>query len=178
MFCPNCGKEIGETTNFCQYCGFRMVSAQNLSVEDLIRNVIIRRLDGLKNRDADAIAGVVYREKYTKFDDWSPYELQESEALASEAKALKVLKEYEYETRSWKTTVFGDSAATTFLIRYRGKMRDLNFFVQSRVSAFLTKIDGEWKLVHEHWSRFPPQIPMGQPSEAAKGDRKDGPIVV
>jgi ketosteroid isomerase-like protein len=178
MFCPNCGKEIGETTNFCQYCGFKMVSTQNLTVEDLIRNVLIQRIDGLKNRDADAIDGVVYREKYTKFDDWPPYELQESEALASEAKALKVLKEYEYETRSWKTTMFGDSATATFIIKYRGKMRDLDFYVQSRVSAFLTKINGEWKLVHEHWSRFPPQILMGQPSEAAKGDRKEGPIVV
>ena len=178
MFCPNCGKEIGEGSNFCQYCGFRMVSEQNLTVEDLIRNVLIQRINGIRNRDADAISGIVYKEKYTKFDDWPPFDLQESEALANEAKALKVLKEYEYETRSWKTTVFGDSAAATFIIKYRGKMRDLDFGVQSRVSAFLTKINGEWKLVHEHWSRFPSQIPAGQPAEAAKSDRKEGPIVV
>ena len=177
MFCPNCGKEIGEA-NFCQYCGFKISSTQNLTVEDPIRSVLIRRIDGLKNRDADAIAGVVYKEKYSKFDDWPPYELQESEALASEAKALKVLKEYDYETRSWKTTVFGDAAVATFIIRYRGKMRDLDFYVQSRVTAFLTKVDGEWKLVHEHWSRIPPQIPSGQPSDASKGSQKDGPIVV
>ena len=178
MFCPNCGKEIGEGSNFCQYCGFRMVSEQNLTVEDLIRNVLIQRINGIRNRDADAISGIVYKEKYTKFDDWPPFDLQESEALANEAKALKALKEYEYETRSWKTTVFGDSAAATFIIKYRGKIRDLDFYIQSRVSAFLTKINGEWKLVHEHWSRFPPQIPAGQSAEAAKSDRKEGPIVV
>jgi len=178
MFCPNCGKEIGEGSIFCQYCGFKLVSEQNLTVEDVIRNVLIRRIDGIRYRDANAIAGVVFKEKYTKFDDWPPFELQESEALANEAKALKALKEYEYETRSWKTTVLGDSAVTTFIIRYRGKMRDLDFGVQSRVSAFLTKINGEWKLVHEHWSRFLPQIPAGQPSGAAKSDRQKGPIVI
>ena len=178
MFCPNCGKEIGEGSIFCQYCGFKLVSEQNLTVEDMIRNVLIRRIDGIRNRDADAIAGVVFKEKYTKFDDWPPFELQESEALANEAKALKALKEYEYETRSWKTTVIGDSAVTTFIIRYRGKMRDLDFGVQSRVSAFLTKINGEWKLVHEHWSHFPPQIPTGQQSGETKSDSKEGPIVI
>jgi ketosteroid isomerase-like protein len=177
MFCPNCGKEISEGSIFCPYCGFKMVSEQSLTVEDQIRNVLIRRIDGIRNRDADAIAGIVYKEKYTKFDDWPPFVLQESEALANEAKALKALKEYEYETRSWKTTVLGDSAVATFIIRYRGKMQDLDFGVQSRVSAFLTKINGEWKLVHEHWSRFS-QIPAGQPAEAAKSDRKEGPIVV
>jgi WD40 repeat protein len=40
------------------------------------------------------------------------------------------------------------------------------------------KINGEWKLVHEHWSRFPSQIPAGQPSGAAKSDRQEGPIVI
>jgi hypothetical protein len=178
MFCPNCGKEIGETTNFCQYCGYKIGSAQTPMVEDPIQSVLIRRIDGLKNRDADAIAGTVLKEKYSKFDDWPPYELQESEALASEAKALKVLKEYEYETRSWKTTIFGDTALVTFIIRYRGKMRDLDFYVQSRVTAFLTKVNGEWKLIHEHWSRIPPQIPSGQPTNAGKDGQKEGPIIV
>ncbi len=178
MFCPNCGKEIDERSNYCPYCGFKISFTQNLTVEDVVRKVMIRRIDGIKNRDPCLIASVVFKEKYTKFDDWPPFELQESEALESEAKALKVLSEYEYETRSWKTMVFGDFAVTTFVIKYRGKMRGLNFAVQSRVSAFLTKINGEWKLIHEHWSRFPTQIPARQQAGMTRNSNQEGPIVI
>jgi len=62
MFCPNCGKEISEGSNFCQYCGFKIVSEQNLTVEDLIRNVLIQRINGIRNRNAEAIASEVLHE--------------------------------------------------------------------------------------------------------------------
>jgi len=155
MFCPNCGKEVQEGSNFCMYCGFRLVSEDKIPTEEIIRNVLLRRIEGIKNRDAKTIESLVYKEKYMKFDDWPPFELQGSEGLKNEAKALKVLKEYNYKTRTWKIEVFGDSAIAAFTIRYWGRIRDLNFDVQSRVTAFLVKHDGEWKIVHEHWSRFP-----------------------
>jgi hypothetical protein len=173
MFCPNCGKEIDEKASFCMYCGFKLVPTEQLSTEQLIRNVLVRRIEGIKNRDADAISGLVLRDKYSKFDDWPPFELQESDGLANEAKALKSLKEYRYETRSWKITAFDDSAIATFIIKYQGTIRDLNFIVLSRVTAFLINQNGEWKLVHEHWSRIPP------PAMAEKQkDGKNGPILV
>jgi DNA-directed RNA polymerase subunit RPC12/RpoP len=173
MFCPECGKEIEENVNFCMYCGFKLIPSEQLSTEQLIHNVLIRRIEGIKNRNPDAVSGVVIRDKYSKFDDWPPFELQETDGLANEAKALKSLKEYEYETRSWKVTVFDDSAIATFIIKYRGTIRDLNFIVQSRVTAFLVKQDGEWKLVHEHWSRIPPP---GMAEQQKEG--KNGPILV
>ena len=82
-------------------------------------------------------------------------EFLKSGGYALKSEALKVLKEYDYETRSWKIQIFGDSAIATFIIRYRGQIRDLKFDIQSRVSAFLLKRNEEWKIVHEHWSRFP-----------------------
>ena len=156
MFCPNCGKEIGGTANFCMHCGFKVVPVEKLPTEQVIRNVLIRRIEGIKNRDSNAISSSVVRDKYSKFDDWPPFELQEADGLSNEAKALKSLKEYDYETRSWKITLFDDSAVVIFIVKYRGIIRNLNFFVQSRVSAFLVKQEEEWKLVHEHWSRIPP----------------------
>jgi len=164
MFCPTCGKEVPEGSNFCVYCGGRLVSEDKVpqasptlptSPEDSARNILIRRIEGIKNRDAKSIEGVVYKEKYTKFDDWSPFDLQGSEALKNEADALKVLKEYNYETRAWKIEIFGDSAIAAFIISYQGKIRDLSFNIRSRVTAFLIKHEGEWKIVHEHWSRLP-----------------------
>ena len=171
VFCPNCGKEISETANFCMYCGFRVVPVEQLSTEQLLRSVLIRRIEGIKNRDANAILSLVFKEKYSKFDDWPPFDLQEDDGLSNETQALKSLKEYDYETRSWKITVFDDSAIVSFIIKYRGEMRDLNFVVQSRVSAFLVKQDEEWKLVHEHWSRIPSEVKRQE-------NGNNGPILV
>jgi len=156
MICPNCGKEVPDDANFCKYCGIRLAEETRLPVRDLIRNILIQRIEGIRNRDSNAIKSLVDQDKYTKFDDWPPFDLQESEALENEAKALKVLKEYDYETRGWKIQVFEDSAIATFIIRYHGQIRDLKFNVKSRVSAFLVKSNGKWKIIHEHWSRFPP----------------------
>ncbi len=159
MFCPNCGKDIPEGSSFCPACGTRIALAGKVSDEDAIRNVLISRIDGIKNRDAKAIGALVLAESYTKFDDWPPFDLQDSEALKSEADALKVLKEYSYETRGWKIQTFGNATIATFIIRYKGKIRDLNFDVRSRITAFLLKQTDEWKIVHEHWSRFPKMAP-------------------
>jgi len=155
MICPNCGKEVPDDANFCKYCGVRLVEEKQLPTRDVIRNILIRRIEGIKNRDSKAIRSLVDQDNYTKFDDWPPFGLQESEALENEARALKVLKEYDYETRGWKIQVFGDSAIATFIIKYHGQIRDLKFNVKSRVSVFLVKSDGDWKIIHEHWSRFP-----------------------
>jgi len=155
MICPNCGKEIPDDANFCKYCGVRLAEEAHLPIRNIIRNILIRRIEGIRNRDPKAIATLVDQDSYTKFDDWPPFVLQESEALKNEAKALKVLKEYDYETRGWKIQVFKDSAVAMFIIKYRGQIRDLKFNIKSRVSVFLLKREGEWKIIHEHWSRFP-----------------------
>jgi hypothetical protein len=155
VFCPNCGKLAEEGSNLCKNCGFNLASTRSMPVQSLVRNALIRRIDGIKNRDEKIVQSQVLKEKYTKFDDWPPFELQNSEGLKNEAKAFKVLENYDYETRSWKIEVFDDSAIAAFIIRYKGKMKDLIFEVQSRVTAFLVKYEGEWKIIHEHWSRFP-----------------------
>jgi hypothetical protein len=155
MFCPNCGKEIKGGSYFCKHCGLKLTSVGKISVQEIIRNVIIRRIDGIKNKDPKSIEYSIYKDKYMKYDDWPPFELQYREGLKNEAKAFKVLEEYNYETRTWKIEVFNDSAIAMFIIRYGGKMRNLTFNIKSRVTIFLIKHNGNWKIVHEHWSRFP-----------------------
>ena len=155
MICPNCGKEVPDDANFCKYCGARLAEEARLPIQDIIRNIIIRRIEGIRNRDPKVIKDLVDKDRYTKFDDWPPFVLQESEALKNEARALKVLKEYDYQTERWKIQIFGDSAIAMFMIRYRGQIRDLKFNFKSRVSVFLLKKNEKWKVIHEHWSRFP-----------------------
>jgi len=153
--CPNCGGTIEEDYKFCKYCGYKLTREKELSPEDIIKNLIIQRIEAIKKRDPKAIADLVYAEKYTKFDDWPPFGLQDSNALRSESDALKVLKEYTYETRGWRVEIFGDTALAAFIIRYKGRIRDLDFNVQSRVTEVFVKHGDRWKIVHEHWSRFP-----------------------
>lgn len=153
--CPSCGGAIKEDYRFCKYCGYKLTSEGEASPEEVIKNVLIQRIEAIKNRDAKAIANLVFAEKYTKFDDWPPFDLQDSNALRSESDALKVLKEYSYETRGWRVEIFGDLALAAFIIRYKGRIRDLDFNVQSRVTEVLLKHGDRWRIVHEHWSRFP-----------------------
>jgi len=129
--------------------------AVEVKPEEAVKDVLIRRIEGIKNRDARAIAALVDRERYTKFDDWPPFERQDQDVLKREAEALKVLREYSYETIDWKVHVLGDTALASFIINYRGTIRDLKFDIRSRVTALLAKQEGAWRLVHEHWSRFP-----------------------
>jgi len=123
--------------------------------EDEVKAVLIRRIEGIKKKDAQSIADLVDKDRYTKFDDWPPFERQGLETLNREAEALKLLKEYDYEISGWKVDVINNVAIASFIINYRGTIRDLNFNIKSRVTAVLTKINDEWKLIHEHWSRFP-----------------------
>ncbi len=170
MFCPSCGKKIEEVSNFCIYCGSDLGSVESLPINEIVRNVLIKRIEGIKNRNSETVQKLVHVDKYTKFDDWPPFDLQHKEGLESEFKAIKMLKNYNYETRTWNIEVFGDSAIAAFIIRYRGTMKDMTFDVQSRVTTFLIKHEGKWKIVHEHWSRFP--------SELKRQSTKSKPIVL
>lgn len=121
---------------------------------EAVKAVLIQRIDGIKNKNAEAIESLVDRDKYTKFDDWPPFHRQGLNALKREADALKVLREYEYETSDWKIDIYGDVALASFIINYRGTIRKLKFNIRSRITAFLVQKKGSWKLTHEHWSRF------------------------
>ena len=155
MICPTCGKEVPESSIFCAYCGNRLIGTIS-KPEDLVRNILIRRIEAIRNRDTKAIKEIVCNEKYSRFDDWGPpFDLWGPEYLKNEANALKTIQGFNYETGAWKIDIFGDSAVAAFVIMYRGQIKDLSFNVKSRITAILIKQNGNWKVVHEHWSRFP-----------------------
>lgn len=125
------------------------------SVEDEVEKTVVRRLDGIKNRDEGAVRAVL-DEHYSKFDDWPPFRRQETaEALENEFGAFKVLSDYSYELKNFEVNVLGDMAVTTFSLHYQGVIRNRPFEVNSRVTSVLKRQDSGWKIVHEHFSRFP-----------------------
>ena len=105
MICSTCGKEVPEGSIFCYYCGNRLngtdaipkvLTTAPTAPEDFVKNVLIRRIEGIKNRDVKAIKEIVYVEKYTRFDDWPPFDLWNAEYLKNEADALKTIKGFNY----------------------------------------------------------------------------------
>jgi hypothetical protein len=120
-----------------------------------VASVIAKRLDGIKNRDETVVKAIV-DESYDKFDDWPPFRRQEAEeALKNEFGAFKVLSNYSYDLKDFKANVLGDVAVATFHLHYRGEIRSRRFEINSRVTSVLKRQDSEWRIVHEHFSRFP-----------------------
>ncbi len=153
LHCPNCGAEVSETHNFCWKCGASLKEPK--TPEAAVRAVLIARIEGIKHKDIEVVRKTIEDEHYTKFDDWPPFERQGIEALKREEQALHVLKRYDYETSDWRIDIFDDAAVASFTIKYEGQIRKRRFYIKSRVSAFLIKRGDKWKIVHEHWSRFP-----------------------
>ena len=171
-YCPKCGNEVHEDYNFCKYCGAPLGKTSILplttqtptstSLEDEIKNTIIRRLYGIKNKDEKTVSNIVDGERYSKFDDWPPHGRQAAdEALKNEFGSFKVLSNYSYDIKNFKAEIIGEVAVATFYIHYSGEMRNRPFDVYSRVTTILRKQDSEWKIVHEHYSRFPQEPQRG-----------------
>lgn len=155
-YCPSCGNQVEENDEFCGRCGFNIAQMKRpLNPQEAVKSIVFQRIEGIKRKDAETIQGLIDKEHYTKFDDWPPFERQGLDGLRREAEALKVLKEYRYEINDLRIDLFGDAALASFIIKYSGRMRHLDFNVKSRVTIVLFKVGDEWKIVHEHWSRFP-----------------------
>ena len=175
--CPTCGTENEKGNTLCKQCRTRLsgstqdqavpdnqATRQNQtapkiqtgsSLEDDVKNAVVKRFDGIKNKDEAAVKALM-DEGYDKFDDWAPYQRQEgAQALENEFSAFKVLSNYTYELKDFKINVLGDLAIATFTMHYQGTMRNEQFNVTSRVTTVLRKQDSAWKVVHEHFSRFP-----------------------
>ena len=126
------------------------------SEKENIVSTITRRIEGIKFRNKKEIQMTCDVSSYTKFDDWPPHHRQESEALTEEADALDVLKQYDYKIGDLKIHLLGNTALATFHIQYYGIIRETIFDVTSRVTILLHHRGKEWKIIHEHFSKFPP----------------------
>ena len=164
MKCPKCSGEISEEANFCKYCGVELnwrtipqattQSPEEYVIETEVKNTITSRIDAIKNRNATTIENLIDN-SYTKFDDWPPFTRQEvDEALRNEFDALKVLSDYRYELKNLEISICDNVVVATFYIQYQGTIRDRHFDIASRVTSVLRKQGIEWKIVHEHFSRF------------------------
>lgn len=167
VFCSNCGSALSQqltqppssqaTSPVAAPLGDKMASTEATlaSSDDAIKNVIIKRLDGIKNKDEKAIRSIIDAGRYSKFDDWPPYSrLDGDAALKNELGAFQVLSNYNYDLTNFKVDMIGDVAIATFQLHYTGQMGIRPFEVNSRITTILLKQDAEWKIIHEHYSRW------------------------
>jgi ketosteroid isomerase-like protein len=120
-------------------------------VKNGVQDTVTRRFDAIKIRS-------LMDDRYDKFDDWPPFERQDyGKALENEFGAFKVLANYTYDLKDFRANVFGDMAVATFTIHYSGQIRKNSFEVTSRVTTVLKRSNSDWKIIHEHFSRFPEQ---------------------
>ena len=125
--CPKCGKELKDDDNFCKYCGAPLgektasTEVALASPDDVIKNVIIKRLDGIKNKDEKTVRSIIDAGRYSKFDDWPPYGRQDADtALKNEFGAFEVLSNYNYDFTNFKVDMVGEVAIATFQLHYTG----------------------------------------------------------
>jgi len=188
--CPICGTENDNEVVYCKKCGSRVsvvvpsksegqpvitapsrTPAQTMDPENEAKTTIARRLDALKNKDENKLKEII-DENYTKFDDWSPYRRQErEEAINNELSAYKVLSSYTYELTDFKADLIGDVAVATFTIHYQAIMNKEQYDVTSRATTILRKKDTTWKILHEHYSRFPEKQTTTQPQGGQRRSR-------
>ena len=150
--CPKCGQEVTDSAHFCNFCGASLQDAAS----DELQKIVQKRLDAIRTRDEGILDDIFDSSTYTKFDDWPPFTRQDApQALKNERDAYKVLSDYSYELKDLRTDTVGGTAIATCHINYTGTIRGRAFEVNSRVTMILARKDQTWKVVHEHWSRFP-----------------------
>jgi len=71
-----------------------------------------------------ALQDVLDESVYTKFDDWPPFTLQDSqEAVSNERGAYKVMKDYSYEIKGYRDDVVGRRGWQSSAYTTRGTQR-------------------------------------------------------
>jgi ketosteroid isomerase-like protein len=94
--------------------------------------------------------------KFTKFDDFDPLERQDAETTKRlEREAILGVQEFSPEVVDLKVDVFGAVAVTTFVMEYDVvPEQDERVSFRARATLVFAKDDGQWLIVHEHFSPF------------------------
>lgn len=101
------------------------------------------------------------REYFSKFDESPPYTRQDADdAFMYEQARFANISDYEYKILDLKVDVIGFVSIATFYLEYRGVfVNDYSFEGstvggKSRVTMVVGRFGEEWKIVHQHASRF------------------------
>src|ERR1700688_1686847 len=115
-----------------------------------------------KSKDITTLSNFFAPTQYfSKFDESAPYTRQDvDDAFMYEQARFANISDYEYKIEDLRIDVIGFIAIATFYLSFKGVfVNDYSFEGstvggRSRVTMVVGKFADEWKIVHEHVSRF------------------------
>jgi ketosteroid isomerase-like protein len=115
-----------------------------------------------KSKDITSLSRFFAPSQYfSKFDESPPYTRQDADdAFMYEQARFANISDYEYKIDDLRIDVIGFIAIATFYLNFKGVfVNDYSFEGstvggRSRVTMVMGKFGDEWKIVHEHVSRF------------------------
>lgn len=124
--------------------------------QEQIRNLIRDIFETAKAKDMDNLDSYHLKgPKFSKFDDGDIPQRQDYEmAKKSEEDFFTNITEFDYKLPDIKVDVFDDMAIATFILDYGVIMEDETFNGNSRSTLVFVQDEGQWRIVHEHFSPF------------------------
>jgi ketosteroid isomerase-like protein len=128
-----------------------------------IASVIFAFFEAGKNKDLAALDQFhSSQDTFSKFDENPPYTRQNSQdAFVHEQAAFANISDYQYQVEDLRIDLLGSVAVATFYLTYHGMfVNDYSFEgspvgSRCRVTMVLARTENGWRILHEHFSRFP-----------------------
>ena len=98
---------------------------------------------------------------FSSFSDVPPYDLKDfATTIALEELRFVSISDYEYEIKSPKISIFGDTAVVAFELMQKGMLVDNKAFTGEHIiingrATFVLAKKPTWKIVHIHLSKIP-----------------------
>ena len=125
-----------------------------------IRDLINEYFQLAKTKEIEKIDGFLHS-SFTKFGDSPPYDRRDYErSLMLEQLQFASISDYDFKIEDMKIEIRGDVAVASFLLHSSGMIVDDYSFRgttinnKSRATMVLCKVDGQWKILHQHLSKF------------------------
>ncbi|HEY7734753.1 MAG TPA: nuclear transport factor 2 family protein [Nitrososphaera sp.] len=133
-----------------------MSSLESAKIRDLINEYFLLA----KTKEIEKIDGFLHS-AFTKFGDSPPYDRRDYErALMLEQLQFASISDYDFKIEDMRIEIQGDMAMASFLLHSSGMIVDDYSFRgttinnKSRATVVLRKVNGQWKMLHQHLSKF------------------------
>lgn len=117
-----------------------------------IQTVLDEIFKAIQDNDADKLISYhIYSPKFTEFRD-SERRFNSEENELYERGLVEAVSGFDYNLGDLKINVFGDVAVVTFHADFRPHFGDDVVQIWGSTTLVFVKVDGAWKITHEHHS--------------------------
>ncbi len=135
-----------------------------MSAERDVLETILKVFEAGRNGDAESMK-ILHSELFTRYSELPPLHLQDrDEALKLKTSLYTELIDFKYQIDNMNIKMLSDDVAlATFTLSYEGvyiysyTFEGKPFTMQVRCTVVLVKENGEWRILHEHYSRMEEQ---------------------